>query len=39
MPKITIIEHNGTSHEGEGETEMTGMEVARKNDIPGIEAE
>ncbi len=39
MPKITFIEHNGTSHEVEGEAGMTVMEVARKNDIPGIEAE
>lgn len=39
MPKITYIESNGTSHEVEAEVGMTVMEVARKNDIPGIEAE
>lgn len=39
MPKITFIEHDGSTHEVEGEAGMTVMEVARKNDIPGIEAE
>ena len=36
MPKITFIEHNGTSHEVEGEVGMTVMEVARKNDVPAL---
>ena len=39
MPKITYIEHNGTSHDVEGEVGMTVMEVARKASVPGIEAE
>lgn len=39
MPKITFIEHSGESHEVEGDVGMTVMEVARKADVPGIEAE
>ncbi len=39
MPKITFIEHDGTTNEVEGEVGMTVMELARKHDIPGIEAE
>ena len=39
MPKITYIEHDGTAHEIEGEVGMTVMEVARKAEVPGIEAE
>lgn len=39
MPKITYIEFNGTPHEVDGEAGMTLMEVARKADVPGIEAE
>lgn len=39
MPKITYIEHNGTSHEVEVEVGMTVMEGARDNNIPGIDAD
>jgi len=39
MPKITYIEHNGTEHVVEAEIGQTVMEVAIKNNIPGIEAE
>jgi len=39
MPKIIYIEHDGTSHEIEAEAGMTVMEVAKKAEVPGIEAE
>ena len=39
MPKITYIEHNGTEHEVEADVGMTVMEVAIKNQVPGIDAE
>lgn len=39
MPKITFIEHNGTEHVVDAEIGQTVMEVAVKNNIPGIEAE
>lgn len=39
MPKITFIEHDGTTHEVNAEVGMTVMEVARKAEVPGIEAE
>lgn len=39
MPKITYIEFDGTAHDVEGDVGMTVMEVARKADVPGIEAE
>ena len=39
MPKITFIEHDGTTHEVEAEVGSTVMEAALKNDIGGIVAE
>ncbi|HWB44863.1 MAG TPA: 2Fe-2S iron-sulfur cluster-binding protein [Hyphomicrobiaceae bacterium] len=39
MPKITYIQPDGTSQTVEAETGLTVMEVARKNDVEGIEAE
>ena len=39
MPKITFIEHDGTTHEVEAEIGSTVMEAALKNDIGGIVAE
>ncbi len=39
MPSIKYIEFSGTPHEVEGEVGMTVMEVARKAEVPGIEAE
>ena len=39
MAKITYIEHNGTEHSVEVKNGMTGMEGARDNGIPGIEAD
>ena len=39
MPKITYIEHNGKSHTVEVPTELTVMEGAVQNDIPGIDAD
>lgn len=37
--KVTYIEHNGTKHEVEAETGLTVMEVAVKNNVPGIDAD
>ena len=39
MPKITYIEHNGKSHTIEVDKELTVMEGAVKNNIPGIDAD
>jgi|TARA_X000001036_G_scaffold260203_1_gene241948 ferredoxin, 2Fe-2S len=39
MPKITYIEHNGKSHEVEVAKELTVMEGAVQNNIPGIDAD
>ena len=39
MPKITYIEHNGKSHEIEVLKELSVMEGALQNNIPGIDAD
>ena len=39
MPKITYIDHEGTTRTVEGEIGSTVMETAIKNDVAGIEAE
>ncbi len=39
MPKITYIEHNGKAHEIEVPNELTIMEGALQNNIPGIDAD
>ena len=39
MPKITYIEHNGKSHTIEVSKELTVMEGAVQNNIPGIDAD
>lgn len=39
MPKITFIEPGGKSHTVDGQNGQTVMEVALKNDIPGIPGE
>ena len=39
MPKITYIEHNGKSHTIEVAKELTIMEGAIQNNIPGIDAD
>ena len=39
MPKITYIEHNGKSHTVEVPKELSVMEGALQNTIPGIEAD
>ena len=39
MPKITYIEHDGTTHTVEAEIGSTVMETAIKHGVPGIEAE
>ena len=39
MTKITFIEHNGKEHTIDGENDMTLMEVAVKNRVPGIDAD
>lgn len=39
MPKITYIENGGTEHVVDADVGMTVMEVAVKNQVPGIEAE
>ena len=39
MPKITYIEHNGKSHEFEVANDLTVMEGAVQNNIPGIDAD
>jgi 2Fe-2S ferredoxin len=39
MPKITYIEHDGTSRTVDAEAGTTVMEAAIRNGVPGIEAE
>ena len=39
MPKITYIEHSGKSHTIEVAKELTVMEGAVQNNIPGIDAD
>jgi 2Fe-2S ferredoxin len=39
MPKITYIEHDGTSRTVDAEAGTTVMETAIRNGVPGIEAE
>ena len=39
MPKITYIEHNGKSHTVEVPIELSVMEGALQNNIPGIDAD
>ena len=39
MPKITYIEHDGTTHTVEGEIGSTVMETALKGSVTGIVAE
>ena len=39
MPKITYIEHSGKSHTIDVAKELTVMEGAIQNDIPGIDAD
>jgi len=39
MPKITYIEHNGKTHNIEVPNELSVMEGALQNNIPGIEAD
>ena len=39
MPKITYIEHNGKSHVVEVPNELSVMEGAIQNNIPGIDAD
>ena len=39
MPKITYIEHNGKSHVVEVPNELSIMEGAVQNNIPGIDAD
>src|SRR5689334_14089825 len=39
MPKITYIEHDGTTHDVVAELGSTVMESAIRNDVPGIMAE
>ena len=39
MPKVTYIEHNGKSHTIEVSKELSVMEGAVQNNIPGIDAD
>lgn len=39
MARITFVESDGTKHQVEADDGYTVMEVARDNDVPGIEAE
>jgi 2Fe-2S ferredoxin len=39
MPKITYIEHDGTTHSVDAEIGATVMETAIRNSVPGIVAE
>ena len=39
MPKITYIEHNSKSHTVDVPEELTVMEGAVQNNIPGIDAD
>ena len=38
MPSVTYIEHDGSAHTVDVEAEMTAMEGAQLNMVPGIEA-
>jgi ferredoxin, 2Fe-2S len=39
MPKVTYIESNGTEHEANLPSGLTVIEGARRDDIPGIDAD
>lgn len=39
MPKITLIEHNGTSHAIDAESGISLMQNAIDNAVPGIDAD
>ena len=39
MPKITYIEHSGKSHTVEAPSDLSVMEGATQNNIPGIDAD
>jgi len=39
MPKVTLIEHNGTSHTIDAETGISLMQNAIDNAVPGIDAD
>ncbi|NHK28283.1 (2Fe-2S)-binding protein [Parvularcula flava] len=39
MAKIHYIEHDGTTHEVEAKNGLSVMEVAIKNNVPGIDAD
>ncbi|MEM6625852.1 MAG: 2Fe-2S iron-sulfur cluster-binding protein [Pseudomonadota bacterium] len=39
MTKITFIEHDGSEHAVDADNGLTVMEVAIKNNIPGIDAD
>src|ERR1700744_2967079 len=39
MAKITYVEHGGASHEIDAPLGLSGMEVAVKNNVPGIDAD
>lgn len=39
MPKVTFIEHNGTSHEVVAVTGLSLMRAAIDNKVPGIDAD
>ena len=39
MPKITYVDHAGTARTIDGEVGSTVMEVAIRNNVPGIDAE
>ena len=39
MPKVTYIEHNGKSHNIDVPSELSVMEGAIQNNIPGIDAD
>ncbi|MCB1701529.1 MAG: 2Fe-2S iron-sulfur cluster binding domain-containing protein [Pseudomonadales bacterium] len=39
MPRITLIEHNGASHEVDAETGKSLMQNAVDNGVPGIDAD
>lgn len=39
MVKVTYIEHDGTTHDVEAAAGLTVMEVAVKNNVPGIDAD
>ena len=39
MPKVTLVEHDGTRHELDAENGRSLMEVAVANNVPGIDAD